>query len=177
MIKQRFFEKETKELEALENALNEKEALLDEFIEEHSSEEGLFDGLKINESVLKKELKNATDPEDKKILKTALEWLEAKNKALKMKNKAYEELELKAFHQYKNLEINEIKDLIIKDKWLKSLKNALENKIQKRTNAFTSALNEIISSYSNSLLELDKEVKESESKVLEHLKDLGLMGW
>ncbi|QTO93900.1 type I restriction-modification system subunit M [Helicobacter pylori] len=176
LIKQRFFEKETKELEALENALNEKEALLDEFIEEHSNEEGLFDGLKINESVLKKELKNATDLEDKEILKTALEWLEAKNKALKMKNKAYEELELKAFHQYKNLEINEIKDLIIKDKWLNSLKNALENKIQKRINAFISALNEIIQTYSNSLLELDKEVKESESKVLEHLKDLGLMG-
>ncbi|WRF73684.1 N-6 DNA methylase [Helicobacter pylori] len=176
LIKQRFFEKEAKELEELENALNEKEALLDEFIEEHSNEEGLFYGLKINESVLKKELKNATDPEDEKILKTALEWLEAKNKALKMKNKAYEELELKAFHQYKNLELNEIKDLIIKDKWLKSLKNALENKIQKRINAFTSALNEIISTYSNSLLELDKEVKESESKVLEHLKDLGLMG-
>ncbi|WP_305868089.1 type I restriction-modification system subunit M [Helicobacter pylori] len=177
LIKQRFFEQEAKELEELENALNEKEALLNEFIEEHSNEEGLFDGLKINESVLKKELKNATDLEDKEILKTALEWLEAKNKALKMKNKAYEELELKAFHQYKNLEINEIKDLIIKDKWLNSLKNALENKIQKRINAFISALNEIISSYSNSLLELDKEVKESESKVLEHLKDLGLMGW
>ncbi|MGL2438494.1 type I restriction-modification system subunit M [Helicobacter pylori] len=177
LIKQRFFEKELMELEELENALNEKEALLDEFIEEHSNEEGLFDGLKINESVLKKELKNATDLEDKETLKTALEWLEAKNKALKMKNKAYEELELKAFHQYKNLEINEIKDLIIKDKWLNSLKNALENKIQKRINAFASALNEIISSYSNSLLELDKEAKESESKVLEHLKGLGLMGW
>ncbi|PUD13074.1 restriction endonuclease subunit M [Helicobacter pylori] len=176
LIKQRFFEKETKELEELENALNEKEALLDEFIEEHSNEEGLFYELKINESVLKKELKNATDSEDKEILKTALELLEAKNKALKMKNKAYEELELKMFHQYKNLEINEIKDLIIKDKWLNSLKNALENKILKRINAFISALNEIISSYSNSLLELDKEVKESESKVLEHLKDLGLMG-
>ncbi|WP_131158729.1 type I restriction-modification system subunit M [Helicobacter pylori] len=179
LIKQRFFEKEAKELEELENVLNEKEALLDEFIEEHSNEEGLFDGLKINESVLKKELKNATDLEDKEILKTALEWLEAKNKALKMKNKAHEELELKAFHQYKNLEINEIneiKDLIIQDKWLNSLKNALENKIQKRINAFISALNEIISSYSNSLLELDKEVKESESKVLEHLKDLGLLG-
>ncbi|MGL2557531.1 type I restriction-modification system subunit M [Helicobacter pylori] len=176
LIKQRFFEKETKELEQLENALNEKEALLDELIEEHSNEEGLFDGLKINESVLKKELKNATDLEDKQILKTALELLEAKNKALKMKNKAYEELELKAFHQYKNLEINEIKDLIIKDKWLNSLKNALENKILKRINAFTSALNEIIQTYSNSLLESDKEVKESESKVLEHLKDLGLMG-
>lgn len=175
LIKQRFFEKELNELEELENALNEKEALLDEFIEEHSNEEGLFDGLKINESVLKKELKNATNPEDKETLKTALELLEAKNKVLKMKNKAYEELELKAFHQYKNLEINEIKDLIIKDKWLNSLKNALENKIQKRINAFTSALNGIISSYSNSLLELDKEVKESESKVLEHLKDLGLM--
>ncbi|NGP15782.1 type I restriction-modification system subunit M [Helicobacter pylori] len=176
LIKQRFFEKEAKELEELENALNEKEANFEEFIEEHSNEEGLFDGLKINESVLKKELKNATDSEDKQILKTALEWLEAKNKALKMKNKAHEELELKAFHQYKNLEINEIKDLIIKDKWLKSLKNALENKILKRINAFTSALNEIIQTYSNSLLELDKEVKESESKVLEHLKDLGLMG-
>ncbi|WQW79528.1 type I restriction-modification system subunit M [Helicobacter pylori] len=176
LIKQRFFEQEAKELEELENALNEKEALLDEFIEEHSNEEGLFDGLKINESVLKKELKNATDLEDKQILKTALELLEAKNKALKMKNKAHEELELKAFHQYKNLEINEIKDLIIKDKWLNSLKNALENKILKRINAFISALNEIISSYSNSLLELNKEVKESESKVLEHLKDLGLMG-
>ncbi|GAA9894052.1 type I restriction-modification system subunit M [Helicobacter pylori] len=175
LIKQRFFEKETKELEELENALNEKEALLDEFIEEHSNEEGLFDGLKINESVLKKELKNATDSEDKQILKTALEWLEAKNKALKMKNKAYEELELKAFHQYKNLKLGEIKDLIIKDKWLNSLKNALENKIQKRINAFISALNEIISSYSNSLLELDKEVKESESKVSEHLKDLGVV--
>ncbi|RVY20536.1 type I restriction-modification system subunit M [Helicobacter pylori] len=176
LIKQRFFEQEAKELEELENTLNEKEALLDEFIEEHSNEEGLFYELKINESVLKKELKNATDLEDKKILKTALEWLEAKNKALKMKNKAYEELELKAFHQYKNLKLGEIKDLIIKDKWLNSLKNALENKILKRINAFISALNGIIQTYSNSLLELDQEVKESESKVLEHLKDLGLMG-
>ncbi|GHQ10864.1 type I restriction-modification system subunit M [Helicobacter pylori] len=176
LIKQRFFEKEAKELEELENAFNEKEADFEEFIEEHSSEEGLFYELKINESVLKKELKNATDLEDKKILKTALELLEAKNKALKMKNKAHEELELKAFHQYKNLELGEIKVLIIQDKWLKSLKNALENKILKRINAFTSALNGIISNYSNSLLELDKEVKESESKVLEHLKDLGLMG-
>ncbi|GAA8154693.1 hypothetical protein HpDR142_10680 [Helicobacter pylori] len=103
LIKQRFFEKETKELEALENALNEKEALLDEFIEEHSNEEGLFDGLKINESVLKKELKNATDLEDEEILKTALEYLEAKNKALKMKNKAYEELELKRSTNIKTL--------------------------------------------------------------------------
>ncbi len=176
LIKQRFFEQEAKELEELENALNEKEADFEEFIEEHSNEEGLFYELKINESVLKKELKNATDLEDKKILKTALELLEAKNKALKMKNKAHEELELKAFHQYKNLELNEIKDLIIQDKWLNSLKNALENKILKRTNAFTSTLNGIIQTYSNSLLELDKEVKESESKVLEHLKDLGLLG-
>ncbi|GAA9289386.1 type I restriction-modification system subunit M [Helicobacter pylori] len=176
LIKQRFFEKEAKELEELENALNEKEANYEAFIEEHSNEEGLFYELKINESVLKKELKNATDSEDKEILKTALEWLEAKNKALKMKNKAYEELELKAFHQYKNLKSGEIKDLIIQDKWLNSLKNALENKIQKRINAFSSALNGIIQTYSNSLLELNKEVKESESKVLEHLKDLGLMG-
>ncbi|WP_231204873.1 type I restriction-modification system subunit M [Helicobacter pylori] len=176
LIKQRFFEKEAKELEKLENALNEKEADFEEFIEEHSNnEEGLFYELKINESVLKKELKNATDLEDKKILKTALELLEAKNKALKMKNKAYEELELKAFHQYKNLKLDEIKDLIIQDKWLKSLKNALENKILKHINAFTGALNGIISNYSNSLLELDKEVKESESKVLEHLKDLGVV--
>ncbi|UOR91814.1 type I restriction-modification system subunit M [Helicobacter pylori] len=176
LIKQRFFEKEAKELEQLENALNEKEADFEEFIEEHSNnEEGLFDELKINESVLKKELKNATDLEDKEILKTALELLEAKNKALKMKNKAHEKLELKAFHQYKNLKLDEIKDLIIQDKWLKSLKNALENKILKRINAFASTLNEIIQTYSNSLLELDKEVKESESKVLEHLKDLGVV--
>ncbi|EMH32446.1 hypothetical protein HMPREF1424_01084 [Helicobacter pylori GAM42Ai] len=55
------------------------------------------------------------------------------------------------------------------------MKNALENKIQKRINAFASALNTIISSYSNSLLELDKGVKESESKVLEHLKDLRIV--
>ncbi|OPG44749.1 restriction endonuclease subunit M [Helicobacter pylori] len=55
------------------------------------------------------------------------------------------------------------------------MKNALENKIQKRTNAFISTLNTIISSYSNSLLELDKEVKESKSKVLERLKDLGIV--
>ncbi|BAW74236.1 type I restriction enzyme M protein [Helicobacter pylori] len=176
LIEQRFFEKEAKELEELENALNEKEADFEEFIEEHSNnEEGLFYELKINESVLKKELKNATDLEDKEILKTALELLEAKNKALKMKNKAHEDLELKAFHQYKNLKLSEIKDLIIQDKWLKSLKNALENKILKRINAFASALNKIISNYSNSLLELDKEVKESESKVLEHLKDLGVV--
>ncbi len=176
LIKQRFFKEESNMLEELENALNESVAIYEEFIEEHSNEEGLFDELKVNESVLKKELKNATDPEDEQILKTALELLEAKNKAQKAKNKADEALELKAFHQYEKLEIEEIKDLIINDKWLKRLKNALEDKILKRINAFSSALNEIIANYSNSLLELDQEVKESESKVLEHLKDLGLMG-
>ncbi|GAA6968490.1 type I restriction-modification system subunit M [Helicobacter pylori] len=149
LIEQRFFEKEAKELEELENALNEKEADFEEFIEEHSNnEEGLFYELKINESVLKKELKNATDLEDKKILKTALELLEAKNKALKMKNKAHEELELKAFHQYKNLKLDEIKDLIIQDKWLKSLKNALENKI---LNASTLSLVPLMESFQATL--------------------------
>ncbi|WP_033618204.1 type I restriction-modification system subunit M [Helicobacter pylori] len=176
LIKQRFFKEESNMLEELENALNENIAIYEEFIEEHSNEEGLFYELKVNESVLKKELKNATDPEDEQILKTALELLEAKNKTQKAKNKADEALELKAFHQYKKLETEEIKDLIINDKWLKRLKNALEDKILKRINAFSSALNAIIANYSNSLLELDKEVKESESKVLEHLKDLGLMG-
>ncbi len=176
LIKQRFFKEESNMLEELENALNESVANYEEFIEEHSNEEGLFDELKVNESVLKKELKNATDPEDEQILKTALRMLEAKNKAQKAKNKADEALELKAFHQYEKLEIEAIKDLIIKDKWLKRLKNALEDKILKRINAFSSTLNAIIANYSNSLLELDQEVKESESKVLEHLKDLGLMG-
>ncbi|QJW28784.1 type I restriction-modification system subunit M [Helicobacter pylori] len=42
LIKQRFFEKEAKELEELENALNEKEADFEEFIEEHSNEECKF---------------------------------------------------------------------------------------------------------------------------------------
>lgn len=65
--------------------------------------------MKINESVLKKELKNATDLEDEKILKTALEWLEAKNKALKMKNKAHEELELKRSTNTKSLKSMKLK--------------------------------------------------------------------
>lgn len=87
-----------KELEELENVFNEKEVFLNEFIEEYFSEEGFFYELKINESVLKKELKNVIDLEDKKILKIVLELLEVKNKVLKMKNKVYEELELKVFY-------------------------------------------------------------------------------
>lgn len=87
-----------KELEELENVFNEKEVDFEEFIEEYFSEEGFFDELKINESVLKKELKNVIDLEDKEILKIVLELLEVKNKALKMKNKVYEELELKVFY-------------------------------------------------------------------------------
>ncbi|GAA6848528.1 hypothetical protein AOH209_05520 [Helicobacter pylori] len=92
-----------------------------------------------------------------------------------LKNTLFKKSDKEGYYALKT-ECENIKDLIIQDKWLKSLKNALENKILKRINAFTSALDEIISNYSNSLLELDKEVKESESKVLEHLKDLGLMG-
>lgn len=56
------------------------------------------------------------------------------------------------------------------------MKNVLENKILKCINVFISVFNKIILNYFNSLLELDKEVKESELKVLEYLKDLGLMG-
>ncbi|AFI05840.1 type I restriction-modification system subunit M [Helicobacter cetorum] len=175
LIKQRFFKEEVKQLEKLENALNESLALYEEFIEEHSNEEGLLYELKINESTLKKEVKNTADPEDKNILETCLKLLESKNKALKARNSAYDKLELKAFNQYEKLEINEIKELIVKDKWLNSLKNALENKIQKHINFFNNSLKKIIQDYSNSLLELDKEVKENELKVLEHLKSLGLM--
>lgn len=87
-----------KELEELENVFNEKEVNFEEFIEEYFNEEGFFYELKINESVLKKELKNVIDLEDKKILKIVLELLEVKNKVLKMKNKVYEELELKVFY-------------------------------------------------------------------------------
>ena len=80
------------------------------------------------------------------------------------------------FAHYPKLQDNEIKTLLVEDKWQASLRGALEAEVERVTQQLANRVKELEERYSSSLPQLTKNVSELEAKVAAHLKAMGL-GW
>jgi type I restriction enzyme M protein len=111
---------------------------------------------------------------DIKIIKEYLSMLEAEAKAKKELKTQKEKLDRKVFEYYPKLGIEEIKEIVLYQKWFKSWLDELESEIQKVTSNLTNRIKTIKERYDKPLKEIEDEVKEMEQKVKEHLKAMGL---
>jgi type I restriction enzyme M protein len=78
------------------------------------------------------------------------------------------------FAHYPKLQDNEIKTLLVEDKWQASLRGALEAEIERVTQRLANRVKELEERYSSSLPQLTKSVSELEAKVAAHLQAMGL---
>jgi len=175
----RFFANEQKELDTLQAALDEASQALESFIEEQSGEEGglveaMNDKEKVTAASVKARIKAATDKEELAVLKQAQQLFEAETRAKKAHKEASDSLDKAVFAHYPKLQDNEIKTLLVEDKWRASLRGALESEVERVTQQLANRVKELEERYSSSLPQLTQNVSELEAKVAAHLKAMGL---
>ena len=176
----RYFSAEKKAIEELETKRDGISQELDELIEEHSGEEGYFASLdKLNKATASKRLKeiqgNSEDASEQKALESYLKLsdkVSEANKRIKIMEKS---LESKVLAQYKNLTETEIKDLVVDDKWMTSLYEAVKGEMDRISHRLTQRIKELAERYAVTLPELERKGKELEEKVEGHLRKMGFL--
>lgn len=180
LVINRYFQTEKEALTELENNKETLVSQIAEVEEEHSGEEGLFAELdKINKGNAQKRIKaiKAEKDPDLKVELKALEayvklhtQLAATNKQIKQ---AEQELDDKLYAKYPKLTEDEIKLLVVNDKWLSSIKNAISTEIDQISQRLTNRLKELTERYETPLPETNKLVEDLESTVNAHLQKMG----
>ena len=150
--------------------------------EENSGEEDLFsdvrsDSGKITKGELKKRIKEIngdSELEDElKLLQAYLSLIEEEAKVKKEIQEKEKELDKKLYDKYQKLTPEEIKELVIEDKWMSKLHESVTEEIDNLSRNLASRLKELNERYYEPLPKIVKEVQDYESKVKDHLKDMG----
>jgi type I restriction enzyme M protein len=185
----KYFDFEKKEIEKLEQQVETLKSELQEKEEEQTEEQDFFEFVKSkvgksdNEKIDKKKIeKRIVEIKGKKSFEeefNCISWylktsdkLAKLNKELKSAQKA---LEQKVWDKYTTLNDDEIKTLVVDDKWISHLENAVQNEMQRISQRLTQRIKELADRYDTPLpLQLD-EVKDLEKKVNEHLAKMGFV--
>jgi type I restriction enzyme M protein len=165
-------------IEALRAQLEEISSRLAELEEEHSGEEGAFSELdKVNKAAVNARIKEIRkDPEAAEELAVLREWLElsdeeaATKKALKA---AEAHLDDQAYGRYDSLTDAELRDLVVKGKWLTSLEQAIAAEVEHVSQALTGRLRQLGERYGEDLPAISERVEELEARVAGHLERMG----
>lgn len=181
----RYFAFERDAIAALEAALASIEQQLDETREEHSGEDGLLaeviegegDKQKITAKALKARLKEiGRDPDyadERQALEAYAKLLDQQATAKARLKAAQEDLEAKLDAQYPTLTEADIKTLVVDDKWLASIKAAVQGELDRVSQTLTGRIRQLAERYATPLPRLTEEVATLAARVDKHLKKMG----
>ena len=179
LIVAKYFATEQQALDAKQAELDIATQELENFIEEHTADEGLLlealnDKDKVTLATVKVRLKLAVDAEEKQVLKNAQKLFEAET-ALKRKMQELQvALDIKVFNKYPTLTEDEVKDLVVQDKWFATLNSSIEAEIERVTQQLANRVKELNERYAEPLPQITQNVEALSLKVAEHLKAMGL---
>jgi len=174
----RYFAKEQAALEALQSELDSVCAQMTELEEEHGGEEGAFSELdKINKGEVSKRLKEIKqDPDYAEEAIVLKEWVNLEQRQSVLKSKVTEAdaaLDKLAYHKYPQLSVDEIKTLVVDDKWLATLALAVQGELDRVSQTLTSRIRQLAERYAAPLPALVEEVTALSARVDAHLKRMG----
>lgn len=178
LIVGRYFQGEAQAIEALQVKLEAATATRNELEEEHGGEDGLFSELeKVNKGAVNarlKELKGDAEAADEAAALRA--WVKAANaegstkKAIKTAEAA---LDAKAYAKYPELTEDDVKALVVDDKWLTTLSTRIHGELDRISQSLTRRVNELAERYETPLPEATSVVAGLEAKVDSHLRQMG----
>ncbi len=183
LIVARYFAEEQAAIEELQARQETADRELEEYIEEHTGEEGLLadatnDKGKVTKGGIKERLKELKkDPEgdeEREALTRCLELMEAEVKAAKAVKEARTALDKKVLAQYPKLDEDEIKTVAVEEKWFAAIEAAINGEVQGLTQRLASRVKELEERYVVPLPELEKELAAFSEKVEAHLRDMGV---
>jgi type I restriction enzyme M protein len=181
----KYFVKERDAIAALDERLATIEQQLTEMMEENSGEDGLLaeviegegDKQKITAKALKARLKEIEDDpifnDERKVLKAYATLLEKLSDTKSERKAAQEDLDGKLDAKYPKLTETEIKTLVIDDKWMTHLAAAIEDELDRVSQALTGRVRELAERYATPLPALVAEAATLSARVDAHLKKMG----
>ncbi|TLU81932.1 MAG: type I restriction-modification system subunit M [Chlorobium sp.] len=179
LIIARYFAKEQEAITRLEAELESLMARMTEMEEEHGGEEGVFSGLdKVNKANVTARLKEIKgERESKEEADLLREWLKISGDEADLK-KSHKEAEANldqlAYAEYPSLSEEEVKTLVVDDKWLATIAAAIHGEMGRISQTLTRRVKELAERYETPLPEVNSKVAELEAKVNAHLKRMGM---
>lgn len=179
LIVARYFADEQAKVDALQSKLDSASQELETYLEENGGDDGLLndalnDKDKVTKTTVTMRLKVATNTDEKAVLKHAKKLFDSEADAKKALKEAQDALDLVVFKQYSKLSIDEIKSLIVDDKWLATLESNLIAEIERITQQLANRVKELEERYSEPLPMIMQSVASLSDKVADHLKAMGL---
>jgi len=178
LITNRYFKSEKNELDSLEAEQERISSGIIEITEEHSGEDGYLSLLdrvsKTNVNKRIKELKKENDVEDEMNVLNKLSNLYDEQKRLSDKIKQAEKnLDIKLYEKYPTLTADEVKTLVVNDKWMQTIEKSVKDEIDRISQSLANRIKELAERYGTPLPKIDTEVSELESRVNAHLEKMG----
>ena len=182
LIVARYFATEQATIEMLQAKQETAARELEEFVEEHTGEEGLLEDAvndkgKVTKGSVKNRLRVIQDElesdEECGALTDCLALIEAEDEAGKAVKKAQDALDLNVLARYATLTEVQIKTLVIEDKWFNSIRLAIGGEVQRLAQQLAGRVKELEERYARPLPELEWEMEDFGAKVEEHLKKMG----
>jgi type I restriction enzyme M protein len=178
----RYFAAEQKTIEKLEAEVVAIEQAMEEMAEEHSGEEGLLEAAKNDKDKLTKasvaarlkETKGDKDAADEsKMLNDYLALIDKEAATSARVKDAQDALMTKVAAQYGKLTEDEIKRLVVDDKWLATLAASVQSELDRVSQTLTGRIRQLAERYATPLPQLTGQVATFAARVEEHLKKMG----
>lgn len=177
-----FFKKKKEEIEELGAKKEDIERQIEELKEEHSDEEGILEDVKNEKgNITKKDLQlkinelswNPEFKEDLEILQKYLKLINEQTKIKKQIKDKEKELDDKLLRKYAELSEEDVKRLVVEEKWLARLEENVNDELDNIILSLTTRIKELSERYAEPLPNIEQEVEGYESNVKEHLKVMG----
>ena len=84
-------------------------------------------------------------------------------------------LDQKTYTKYSKLNVDDIKQLVVDDKWMTTIELAVKTEMEAISQDLTKRIKELEERYETPLPRLNKETKQLEEKVNTHLKKMGFV--
>ncbi|AKB46755.1 Type I restriction-modification system, DNA-methyltransferase subunit M [Methanosarcina sp. Kolksee] len=174
-IVSRYFAREQEAIDKLASELESITASMTELEEEQGGEEGAFSELdkvnKANVAARLKDVKGDTEAKDESAVLN--DWLKLANKEADLKKRLKEAeslLDSKACYYYPRLTEDDVKTLVVEDKWLSSLDTAIHGEMDRISQSLTQRVKELAERYETPMPQMNDRVAELEVKVNRHLE-------
>jgi type I restriction enzyme M protein len=182
----KYFTAERDAIESIEGELSAVEQQLEEMREEQTGEEGLLADVneskegekpKITAKGVKERLKKiGNDPnfaDERKALEDYAALLDQQTKTKARIKAAQEDLDARIDAKYPAFTKDEIKALVVDDKWLAALHAVVQGELDRVSQTLTGRIRQLAERYATPLPQLTEEVEALAARVDEHLKKMG----
>jgi len=181
LIVRRYFAVDQASIEQLEADRDAVTRQMEEADEEHGGDDGLLADAKNDKGKLTKasvkarmeEISTVADmDEERKMLKDYLVLIETEAIANKTIKEAMKVLDARVAAKYIKLTKDEVKILVVDDKWMGTLAAVVQSELNRVSQALTERIKQLAERYSTSLPKLTEEVEALATRVNAHLKKM-----